>query len=330
MKRTTVLVSLALAAAAPLLAGCFESDITITLSYDAPAQVPIPERVKKLAVTRFTGANVMDQRWADIVADKLSSELAKLGQQYHRYDLVDRAHLAAVLKEQDLKIMSSDQAVSAGKLAQVQALLFGNVRVQGRDEKRSRPQYDILSRTTKTVYYTYRYVLVSVNLTMTDIDTSKAIYSDTIPKEFDSDKAGDSWSRTLRTMGLGDNNPPPLDGTINEMVDAAVQEFVRKISPHAVSFKETLDPGGETVTTGNKLAKAGDHKGALDTYKAAMQEKPDDAGAVFNAGVMNEALKNFAEADALYDKAFQMGKKDKYIEARQRVRQESNGSKASS
>jgi len=329
MSRVTILVSLALAAAAPLLAGCFEQEVTVTLSYDRPAQVVIPDKVKRIAIARFAGANVQDQRWADITADKLSSELGKWSREYHRYELVDRGHLAQVLKEQDLQIMTSDQAVSAGKIAQVQAIIFGDVRVQTRDEPAQRQQYNIVTRRMDTVYYRKRFCLVSVSLTMTDVDNSKQIHKFAIPKQFDSDKEGGN-AAIMKMFGMGSDNPPPVDDTVNKLVDEVVKEFTAQVSPTRAQVPVKLEPGAsETVATGNKMAKAGDYAGALDVYKTAMQQKPDDDGAVFNAGVMQEALGHFAEADQLYFKAFQMGKKQKYIDARQRVHRENPENRAS-
>jgi hypothetical protein len=327
MRRIATVSFLSLAATAFLMGGCFGEEVPVELSYARPAKVQIPERVKRIAVADFTGGNDYEKRWGQTAAAEFSGELDRCNREFKRYELVDRDNLAKVLKEQDLAIMTGDEAVSAGKLAQVQALVFGNIRVQARDERRQRQQYDWVTKQNKTIWYTHRFVLVSVKLDMTDVDTSKVLHTFTDTKEYDSDKDKDNPT-FLRMIGLGSDNPPPLDETVHKIVAAVVVEFARQICPHRVAFQEKLEAGGcESVTTGNKMAKAKDYAGALDAYTLAMRDKPDDDGAVFNAGVMNEALGNSAEAERLYTRAIDMGKKGKYIEARQRVRREtqSNG-----
>ena len=134
MGRNTLLFPvLAIVIGGPLLAGCGEETTTIQLSYERPAEKQIPEKIKKIAVAEFSGRTPADQRWGGIAADKLSAELDKLNATYNRYELVDRRNLAQVLKEQDVQIMSADQAIKFGKMANVQAMIFGNVSVSTHD-----------------------------------------------------------------------------------------------------------------------------------------------------------------------------------------------------
>jgi curli biogenesis system outer membrane secretion channel CsgG len=321
MSRNTLLFSvLAIVIGAPMLAGCGEEPATtIQLSYERPAQVQIPEKIKKLAVAEFGGKSGTEQRWGGIAADKLSAELEKANRTYNRYELVDRQNLARLLKEQDIQIMNSDQAIKFGKMANAQAMIFGNVTVNAHDERASRQQLDIVSRGMKTVYYTKRFVMVSVNLTMTDVDTAKTIHTFNITKEFDSDKESGS-SPLGRMVGFSSDNPPAIDETVGKVVDTVVAEFAKQISPYRESISVKLENGkSDKVVTGNKLAKAGDYGSALETYKMAMTEHPDDDGAIFDSGVMYEAKGDFTNADNSYMKAFQVGSKDKYLEARKRV-----------
>ena len=331
MSRSMCFLSLvAIFVAGPVLGGCStQSDCSITLGYDRPAQKVIPEKIKRIAVAEFTGVSEADQRWGSIAADKLSDELGKWSGQFHRYELVDRRNLAKIMREQDIKLMTSDQeAVKVGKLANVQAMIYGNIRVNAKDERASRQQFDLLSRTTKTVYYTKRFVLVSVNLTMTDIDRGTVIHPLTLTKEFDSDKAS---AGLARAFGFGSDTPPPVDQTVNQVMDEVVQEFAQQISPHRVDIKVTLEKGkSKSVQNGNVLAKTKDYAGALSLYKAGLAEVSNDDGAAFNAGVMCEATGDYAGADQFYLKAFGLcdnaKTKEVYAEARQRVRQQ--GAKA--
>jgi predicted TPR repeat methyltransferase len=87
--------------------------------------------------------------------------------------------------------------------------------------------------------------------------------------------------------------------------------------------RERLAKGkSDAVDTGNKLAEASDYKGALEVYLQAIKEKPDDHGAMFNAGLMCEAAGDLKQAQDYYDRAFRLKPEEQYIRARQRVRTE--------
>jgi len=317
----------AMVVAGGLLGGCnTESDSSILLSYDKPAKFPVESRIKRIAVAEFSGASEMDQRWGDIAAGKLSDELGKSSRESHRYELVDRRNLAKIMREQDIKIMNSEQdAVKVGKLANVQAMIYGNIRVNAKDERYMASYFDIFSQTTKTKPKTKRFVLVSVNLSMTDIDNGKVILPYTLTKEFDSEKAS---SGMAAAFGFGSDTPPPVDQTVNKVMDEVVQEFAQQICPYRMEVKVHLESGKtKGVERGNVLAKSKDYPGALEMYKAALAEMPKDDGANFNAGAMCEAQGDFGGAEQYYTRAFGLSGDDKktqqkYADARQRVRAE--------
>lgn len=309
-----------LTAAIPM-AGCGE-EAPIELSYVRPATYPIPEKIKRVAVAEFK-STTPDPVWGGIASDKLASELDKVNREFNRYQLVDRRNLAKVMHEKDLQIMNSDTAVQAGKLADVQAMLYGTVAVKVTDERASRMVLDPFSQSMKEKYYTKRNCYVSVNITMTDVDTAATLHTFTLSKTFDSDKDA-KGSALGKVMGFNSDNPPAASDTVNQLLDVVVADFIQQISPHRQVISERLESGkGPAVDKGNKLAKEKEYADALDQYRKAIKEHPDDDGAFFNAGLMCEALGDFDGAGDYYSKAVQMGDKEKYIKARKRVRAES-------
>jgi tetratricopeptide (TPR) repeat protein len=235
---------------------------------------------------------------------------------------VDRRHLADLLHEQDIKIMNSEQAVQSGKLANVQGMIYGNVHVQYEDQQLTREVFDIMSRGTKTKQYTKRYCQVVVNLTMDNVDTGKPYHVFSRTKDFDSDRDSGE-SSFAKTLGFSQSKPEPVSQTAEKLLNLVVSEFIADISPHREVLKVVLEKGmSKAVDSGNKLAKTGDYAGALEDYQSACREKPEDDGAVFNAGVMYEVQGDLARAEQQYLKAFRMNAKDKYASARQRARVE--------
>ena len=127
-----------------------------------------------------------------------------------------------------------------------------------------------------------------------------------------------------RRLGFASGALPPADQIVSHLIDECVQEFLSKISPHEVVVEEQLQKGkSKIVGTGNKLAEAGEYKEALECYEQAIRQNADDHGALFNAGLMHEALGDLARAEELYSKAVQVEPESRYIFARKRVRSES-------
>jgi hypothetical protein len=307
-------------------AGCEGKPIELT--YNRDALYKIPGQIHKLGIAEFAGATPNDHVWGAMVSDKLASGLNEVNELFHRYELVDRARLKGIMDERDTQIMVADpsQAVKLGQLAKTDAMVFGTVRTVCRDEHLTRSQYDYNLKRNIQVPYTRRSCTATVSFFMDDIANGKVIVADQSERKFNSDDTnGDTGKAFLRAMGAaGDDNLPPPDQILGDLIGQCVTDFIAKISPHQIHVKEKLDSGKSgSVSDGNKLALAGEYKDALECYKDGIKEKPDDVGAVFNAGLACEAMGNLEEAVKYYDKAYQMKKGEtKYIAARKRVRAE--------
>ena len=316
-----------------LLAGC-GPDKTIELRYQRPSEVQITQQVRRIGIAEFGGQTPDDRRWGEIASDRLAAILDEYNRKFSRYELVDRKRLKAIMDERDLQIAISDSASAdkAGKLAKVDAMIYGNVSVSSRDDRATRMVYDYGAKTMKPVPYTKRHVMTAVSFSMDDVGTGKTITTISCNREYDSDKDGQKTgiAGMGKMLGLSGDSLPPRDQKIGELMEECVQDFVRRISPHEVVAKITLQKGkgnlGETgnkvVETGNKLAAAGDYAEALEVYNRVIADRPDDDGAVFNAGVMYEATGDLKKAEEFYDKAFKLSPKEEYVQARLRVRTE--------
>lgn len=304
---------------AVVVAGCGE-ETAVTISYVKPAQFEMPSGVKRIAVATLAdnSANEHAGDWGVVAADKLVAELDKVNREFKRYELVDHRNLEQILHRQDIHIMTSDQVAQAGKLADVHAMVYGTVSVIATDEHAVRKVPDLINRGIKEKHYVKRHCLVTVNITMDDVETSKTLRTFTATREMDSDKDSPS---ALSAIGFSGDNPPPVAQTVNSLIDQCIGEFVRQISPHRVETRQKLQKGkSKLVETANKLAVVGDIDEALELYIEALAIKSDDDGAAFNAGVMYELKQDFAQAEEFYTRAFRLKDRDEYVQARQRVR----------
>lgn len=310
-----------------LLAGCGGGQ-NIQIRYERPPQYQISSGIKRLAVAEFGGHTARDRQWGSIASDRLAAALDEYNRKFERYELVDRKRLRAIMDEQDLQLAISDAASAsqAGKLANVHAMIYGSVKVTASDQRATKVVPDFVRRKVKTVTYTKRYCLTAVNFTMDNVSTGKTLAAVSLTREYDSekDKTKSGPAAVGKMLGFTGGSLPPTDQIISHLIDECVQEFLSKISPHEVVVEEQLQGGkGKIVKTGNKLAEAGEYKDALECYEKAIRLKADDHGALFNAGLMHEALGNLAKAEELYNRAFEAKPESRYIFARKRVRMES-------
>jgi tetratricopeptide (TPR) repeat protein len=310
-----------------LTAGC-GPEPTVELRYFRPAAYEISAKVKKLAIAEFGGHTGEDRKWGNIAADKCASALDEYNKKYSRYELVDRKRLKGIMDERDLKISISDpnSAAQIGKLAEVDAMIYGNVAVTSRDERLTKAVFNPIRQTTEQVTYVRRYSLASVNFTMDDVGTGVTIVTVSTKHEYDSEKPPGEQSggkKFMKMMGYGGGDLPAADQTINTLVEQCVEDFLRKISPHEVVVSEKLAKGeAKAVQTGNKLALAKEYKEALECYEAALEQNSQDHGALFNAGLMYEALVDLKKAEEMYGRAFKIKDDARYVLARKRVRTE--------
>ncbi len=315
-------LSVAMLTSLVALIGC--EDKPLSIQYDRPAEYEIPTGVRRIAVAEFGAKTSEDRKFGEIAADELTSALDVYNKRYERFELVDRKRLRAILDERDMQeaISETSSAVQAGKIADVQAIIYGSVSVSTRDERASRMSFDLAKQRPKTVHYTKRYCMASVNFTMDDIRTGKTLAALTLTREYDSDKDAKSKGGGVgRALGFSGDNLPPPDQILNRLIAECVEQFVRKISPHTVIVTEKMERGkSRIVQTGNKLARVGDYEEALECYLRAIRSHADDDGALFNAGLICEAMGQLEKAQEYYSRAFALKDKEKYVLARRRVR----------
>jgi hypothetical protein len=217
------------------LVGCGQ-EYRVELRYDRPATYEIPARIRSLGIAQFGGKTPEDVEWGNIASDRLASQLDTYNKQYNRYQLVDRQRLAAILDEQDLQaaIVDSAKAVQAGKIAHVDAMIYGTMKVTTRDEPYTQTVVDPFRRTTKEVHRTKRYVMAAVTFCLDDVETSKTLATVSVVREYDSEKdtSGGRGASLGKLMGMGGEKLPPTDQILSALIDECVAEFVAKISPH--------------------------------------------------------------------------------------------------
>jgi len=306
-----------------ILGGCGGDSKPFILSYQTAAMVEVPTNIRKVAVSEFTTKSGQ-KSYASIAADDLVSNLDATNSKFKRFELVDRRRLDEVMKERDLQIAISDSssALKVGKLAEVHGIIYGSIETYAKTQHKSHPSIGLDGRpTVKTTLQTT--CGVAINFTMDDVNTGKTITSRMFKADYDSEKAGSGsmGSKIASGMGFGSDNTPAVDKIMQDLIDECVKQFVAVISTHDTQVKVQLESGkSKYVKEGNEFAMSGEHADALRKYQQAIQEKPNDDVAYFQAGLMYEGMKDFRNAEAMYQKALDVKVDKKYVEARARVR----------
>ena len=304
--------------------GCGESGgggggATLSFSYDRPAKMEIPMKIKSLAVQPDDTSRNADARWGLVAADEMIEQL-KAANAQNRYDIVERAALKKMLDEADLQMAfgNPDEAArNTGKLKAIDAIVYvrTNVSTEQRSAKRAKVGMSGVGEESYTKYF----ASANMSFKLVDLATGSTLASLAPRKSYDSDK--DEKKSTMSALIGGSSNVPATDVILGKLIEEGVAEFVGMISPHAIRVDEKLSDGkSPAVKSGNGLALAGDYNGALALYLQALDQKPDDHGAAFNAGLMYEAMGKFSDAHKMYARAAGLYSKDaRYGKALSRV-----------
>jgi len=309
--------------AAGFLAGCGKG-ATVRIVYDRPPEYQIPSRVKKIAVAEFGGDMRREIKWGTIAADMLSSALDAYNKKFHRYVLVDRQRISAILAERDFQqaISDTDSAAAAGKIAKVDAMIYGTCHVVIKERTIYKTAIDPLSRSLRSKPVRAVYSSAAVNFTMDDIGSSKTLASVTVTKEWDSEKDKKSGGTKIGAVfGVSGGSKKAGEEIAQVLIEKCVEEFLQKISPHQVVEKiQLVACKSKVAKDANSAAGAEAYEDALEMFLAAADQVPGDHGALFNAGVMYEVLRKLDKAEEFYSKAIELKKDSLYYACRRRVR----------
>jgi curli biogenesis system outer membrane secretion channel CsgG len=313
--RAVVVLAFVVAFALPAFAAT-----KVYVAAGTPAQVKLPEGLKRIAIVQFTAKDSLSQPYAGIAAARLNSVLAATPD--CPFQLLDRTHMKGVLAEQDLGasgVTDSDTAIKAGKMLNVDAIIFGSVHA----EKSEEVAHNSSGGITKSVPYVggigggspsvRRSALVNVTFNMVHPETGEQLVTRSISRSYDSDKGGSP----LKGVFPGGKTPSG-EAIVNDLIEQCVAEFAGLIVAHFDTYEYTLASSSKTKT-GNTFAEGGDIKTAAAQYKLAMEADPKDSAAVFNLAIASLALNDPQAATTLLDKAVMLKTDKKWIQVRQQV-----------
>jgi len=355
MKAKTIYPVLALVAMF-LLPAC-RGYPTVRIKYHRPPEQEIPDHVKRVAtiVELEPHAYVNEMGINDRIQNKIENALL----QSKYYEVVNRSRLDLLLAEQKL---SRSDLVNAGQDIKIQlriadAFLLGKVtkafyeakrgpiqvvvqerRVEKRPPKsvvshhdpqgnpvyRKQPQpdrvynVDVLRMLRRGTFWVAGF---AISFRMIDAKSGAIYASWDFNFDYDSRTAHQFQGRAV---AIHPDNliMSRLPQTIEVPVNTAVRNFLKQVAPYMVEKSVILIPRSEFSKQGITFATNGMINEAIEQFdRAAQAEVPND-GALYNKGVMLEAMGRYQEAFALYKQAHAMTQDPLYLTAMKRMNQE--------
>ena len=128
-------------------------------------------------------------------------------------------------------------------------------------------------------------------------------------------------ARVGGSVGEGRGRAGQLDDGIRAACRVAVEKFLGRVYPDDAEMAAPLAGGWTRYDyRGRVLAEQGDYAGALVMFGKAIDARPDDHAALYNAGVVCEALGDYEHAVRYYGRALRLAEEADYQRGLERVK----------
>jgi tetratricopeptide (TPR) repeat protein len=224
----------------------------------------------------------------------------------NRFTVVDREHIASVMRE--LRLSSTDladpsSAAKLGKVVTAGALIFGDVQANYREEP-DENRYKDDKGVPHTMYLIKGEAYVRATFKIVDVSTGRLIVARTYEEK------RDDLNRAL------DKRPQAIDrlGLETAARRAVVDRFMKSIVPHPEFMYANFQKDSDIpqLEGGIGWAERGDWKKAQDTFNSAAQDAEKNlklksgqiAKCYWNLGLSYEYAGDYDKAETMVNKAY--------------------------
>jgi len=127
-----------------------------------------------------------------------------------------------------------------------------------------------------------------------------------------------SWSNKGERYNPATSYAQPAP-VLHAAADRVVAHFLGSITPATVTEKIVLDDEEPALEEGIAHCKQGALDAAMASFEKVLQVDPNSPGAAYNLGVLYEAQGEYAKAEELYKRAYQIKPRELYQEALQQM-----------
>lgn len=331
VKRTLVLAGGLVAISA--LTGCSSREwATVSFSYAVEAEKGLPPGMNTIAIMPAKVSANTDPKWSDMSVVVLQSLINESRSLYGTNITVTERHdTQAVFDEADLAAagISTKRGGTGGKLLGAEGYLLSNINVKVETHRGMQRTLSglTLSGSRYDGYGDFRTTEVETVLRNMTVQTSFKLV-DTANGEvwaFSRPRTFRSTDKTHASPIFGSSQTEaeltPQDQIIGALVERGAREFVSRLMPCRIDVEaEVESSGNQDCVMGVKNLRAENFDIALDFFRSAIAQNPEDHRAAFGAGVASEAMGNFDRAMRFYKQSLTGSNDQYYREALDRVK----------
>ena len=124
-----------------------------------------------------------------------------------------------------------------------------------------------------------------------------------------------------QSIALADVAPTTSPDSIRSLLSKLIESFLAEIYPDQAVLARKMATGWTKYDRqGRKLADIGDYTNALKSFRKAIDARPDDHAALYNAGLVCEALGDYSRAGQFYQRAMKLSDNIDYKTAYNRIK----------
>jgi len=270
-----------------------------------PAEVNL-KGIDKIAIGEITGKGGRE------LGEDLTHALFQTG----RFEVLDREHIEGIMQEHRLSstgIVDEETAVHLGKLIGTAVLLFGRISIYKYDETLAHSDYKDKKGSHRS--YTRKGTAhVTATLQLVNVETGKIL----AVKKLSSDdlvKTGLRYlfKKTIATSASENSvdkqpekiNPDPLFANARKLI---VEYFMKMIAPYTVyeTVNFLTDKKIIELQKGFNMAKIGEWDRALESFRKAVDNFPNEAKTHYNLGLAYLCLSDYENAEVELLKAYEI------------------------
>lgn len=316
--------------------GCGSSEkATVLVQYTLNPAKGLPPGMNTVAILDAQVNEVTDRKWSELAANGIQDMVQEANEKYGtNLRVADRKHTASVMQESDMAAAGLTASKNPGKVAQVlnvQGLIMAEINVKVEKHEGKGRTIDAMSlfgggghgyghgggsvRTTE-VDKESRHITVQTDFKLVDAATSENWVTHTSTySQTDKTKVSPFFGSAKTEEAM-----TPRDEIIGAAVENGARQFLSKLVPCSVWYEvEVKSSDNENCAKGVALLRGDMAEEALEQFKSALAENPDDHQAAFAAGVACEKTGKYAEALDYYKRACVAENKPEYLEAKKRM-----------
>jgi len=328
----TIVVGLGLFTALAVVGCSSRERATVGFSYAVNAEKGLPPGMDTIAIMPAKVGPNTDPKWSDMSVTVLQSLISESRSQFGTNITVTERHdTQPVFDEADLAAagISTKRGGSGGKLLGADGYLLSNINVKIEKHRGKQRTLSGLSVAgwrhggagdfrTSEVETVSRNMTVQTSFKLVDSANGKVwdFFSPRTYRATDKTQASPIFGSSQTEAEL-----TPQDQIIGTLVERGAREFVSRLMPCRIDVETVVtSSGNKDCIAGVRNLRAENFDIALNLFRSALAEDPNDDRAAYGAGVASEAMGNFDGALRFYKRACAGANNSRYFAARDRVK----------